>query len=169
MKLVRMAATALGILLVSASLAQAAPAKLQIGSKVEPFSLYDLEGKETQVKFDKKVNVVSFWVSTCNLCKAELKAINELSEKFKDVAFTVVSTDFGGARMVNYVLQETQTVSKVPILMDKTATIATQKYGVTRFPFLVVVGAGGNIMWIHDGWEENSAAKITAEIEYRLK
>lgn len=168
MMIARMATTALGILLVSASLAQAAPAvKLQVGSKVTPFTLKDLDDNDHTVSFDKKINVISFWVSTCNLCKAELKTLNELADKYKDVGFTVVSTDFGGARMVKYVLEETQTVNKIPMLIDQTAKVATTQYGVTRFPFLVIVSKEGNVLWYNDGWEEDSASRIASEIEYR--
>lgn len=170
MKISRMAATALGVLLVSAALAQAAPvAKLQVGSKIEPFTLNNIDGQETTIKFDKKVNVISFWVSTCSLCKEELNVINELSEKYKDVGFTIVSTDFGGARIVKWVLEETKTETKVPILMDKTASIATKKYGITSFPFLVIVNKEGSVIWYTDGWVEDSAARIASEIEYRRK
>lgn len=166
MKLVRIAISTLGVLLMTSTLAHA---MIKLGDKIEPFKLPDLEGKETQLAFDKKVNVLSFWVSTCSLCKEELKTINELQGVYKDVGFNVVSTDFGGARIVKWVLNETKTETKVPILIDTQSEIATKKYGIVRFPTLVIMDKDGVIKWYNDGWEADSATRIKAEIEFLLK
>jgi peroxiredoxin len=166
MKITRAVFSALGALLLTASMSQAA---IQVGSKIEPITLKDMDGKDVTIKFDKKVNVVSFWVSTCTLCKEELKTLNQLAEKYKDASFNVVSTDFGGPRIVNAVLKMTETQNKIPIVFDQSSEVATRKYGITRFPFLMFVNKEGQVIWYNDGWEADAAQRISSELEYRLK
>jgi len=160
----------LAVLLAGASFALAAPA--QIGSQVQSFTLEDIEGKPYKVEFKKKVNVVSFWVSSCSLCKEELRVLNALGEKFKDnkdLSINVVSTDFGGPRMVKIVLAETGAVVKVPIVFDSTLAVARDKFGVTSFPALFIVDNTGKVDFFLEGYQEDTEARITSEIDWRLK
>jgi len=143
---------------------------LMIGTVAPTFTLLDMAGAEQEVNFDKKVNVISFWVSSCSLCKEELRILNELSEKYKgkDLNITLVSTDFGGARIVKAVMKQTQTEAKVPILFDKALKVARDQYGVSQFPFLYIVDGAGKVAFYMEGFQEDSEARLKHEIDFRL-
>lgn len=167
MKIFR-AIVGLAVILMFAANAQAL---VKIGSMAAPFTLNGLDAKPFEVKFDKKVTVLSFWVSSCSLCVKELGILNELSGeiKGKDAQIVVVSTDFGGPNVVNYVINATGLEVKVPIVFDENLKTARESFGASQFPVLFVIEKGGKISFIHEGWQEDSEARIKSEIEYRLR
>lgn len=158
----------LAVILMFAANAQAL---VKVGSMAAPFTLNGLDGKPVDVKFDKKVTVVSFWVSSCALCVNELGTLNQLAEKFngKDAQIVVVSTDFGGSAIVNIVIERTGLDIKAPIVFDEGMKISGAGFGATQFPVLFVVDKGGKISYLHEGWQDDSEARILSEIEYRLR
>jgi hypothetical protein len=70
--------------------------------------------------------------------------------------------------VVKYVLKMTKTEPKVPILVDPVATLATTKYGISRFPTALLVGKGGKVLWSLEGWEADSNERLVSEIDFRL-
>lgn len=170
MRMHKVVGPTLAVLLAGTSLAFAAPA--QIGTQMQPFTLEDIESKPMTIELNKKVNLVSFWVSSCSLCKEELRVLNALGEKYKgnkDIGITVVSTDFGGPRMVKIVLKESGGVVNVPIVFDKGLNVARDKFGVTSFPALFLLDKAGKIDFFMEGYQADSEARINSEIEWRLK
>lgn len=169
MKIARMIVVAAALLLVVAPVSQAAGVKL--GTVVAPFTLQDIDGKDHTETYDNKVNIVTFWVSSCSLCKEELKILNGLVDKYKgeDLGITVVSTDFGGPRVVKWVLDSTNTEPKVPILFDSNMKVARDEFGTVSFPHLFLLDKGGKVVFYIEGFEEDSEDRLISEINFRLK
>jgi peroxiredoxin len=169
MKVLRIVLSVALMLMLAVTVSQAAPP--QVGQVMEGFTLNDKDGNPVDIQFTKKATILSFWVSSCALCKQELAVLNKLGEEYKgkDLDIIVVSTDFGGPEIVEYVLRKTKTEAKVPILYDKGLLVSGGQFGVAQFPFLIVLDKEGKVTWYLDGWHEDTEARLRSEIAYRIK
>jgi len=168
MKVFRIVLSMALMVMLASTIVQAAPPK--IGQTMEGFTLKDKDGKAVDVSFTKKATVLSFWVSSCSLCKQELAILNKIGEEGnKDLDIIVVSTDFGGPAIVEYVLKKTGVEAKVPILYDDGLKVSSGQFGVTQFPFLVVLDQTGKVTFYLEGWHDDTEDRLRSEIKYRTK
>lgn len=100
----------------------------------ETISLIDLRGQ---------VILVNFWATWCPPCRAEMPAIQQVYEQYRDQGFTVLAVDVGegDAQVAAFVDKRELTF---PILMDRDARVAA-RYQVKAMPSTFFIDREGII------------------------
>ena len=116
-----------------------------INSKAPDFTLKDLNGKTVSLSaFKGKVVLLNFWATWCPPCRAEMPALNKLSNALKPRGLEViaVSTD----RSINDIkgFLENHRVD-FPILFD-TDRSAAKQYRVFSMPTTFLIDRNGMIV-----------------------
>jgi len=136
------------------SAAQSTAMKIKIGQDAPDFTLKTLDGKEVSLSdyFGKKVVMLEFWATWCNICVKEIpnlvKNYNEYSDKgFEILAITLQS---GQDEEIRKIVKEHGI--EYPILIDDKLNVATKVYGLAGpIPLKVVIGADGIVKYSHVG------------------
>ena len=116
-----------------------------VNSKAPDFTLKDLNGKKVSLSaFKGKVVLLNFWATWCPPCRAEMPALNKLSNALKPRGLEViaVSTD----RSINDIkgFLENHRVD-FPILFD-TDRSAAKQYRVFSMPTTFLIDRNGMIV-----------------------
>lgn len=133
-----------------------------IGSRAPAFDLRPLSGTSTGrlSDLDHQPLVLNFWSSTCTACVAEMPALEQVAQDYKDQV-KVVGVDVADPRSA-----AAQFARKVgatyPLLADPDGATAAG-YRVTALPVTFVVTPDGSIIARHDG------ALTTSELEAVLQ
>ena len=111
----------------SISSAQSTAMKVKIGQKAPDFTLKTLDGGKITLSdyFGKKVVMLEFWATWCNICVAEIPNIVKNYEKFKDQGFEVlaITLQSGDDAEIAKVVEENGVT--YPILIDERLKVAT--------------------------------------------
>ena len=117
----------------------------RIGYRPPNFTLKDLQGKTVELEnFRGKVIFINFWATWCVPCRAEMPAIEELYQQFKDKDFVVlaVSEDLAGMSIVAPFVEELKLT--FPILLDPDLSIQ-DRYGIRALPSTFLIDKTGII------------------------
>ncbi len=100
----------------------------------ETISLSDLRGQ---------VVLVNFWATWCPPCRAEMPAIQQVYDRYRDQGFTVLAVDVaeGDAQVTAFADERGLSF---PILMDRDATVSN-RYQVRAMPSTFFVDRSGVI------------------------
>ena len=134
--------------------AQTSAMKIKVGQKAPDFTLKTLDGEEITLSdyFGKKVVMLEFWATWCNICVAEIPNIVKNYEKFKDQGFEIlaVTLQSGDDAEIGKVVEEMGI--KYPVLIDDRLKVATKIYGLAGpIPLKVIIGADGIVKYSHVG------------------
>jgi peroxiredoxin len=154
----RIAAALAALLLVLGTAAAPAGAalegsKLKKGTAAPDFVLEDLDGKSwslAELK-GKKILMIDFWATWCNICKREMPVLQKVYEEYREqgVEFLGVCLDENVKQIRKIVAEKGVTY---PILIDKDAKVATELYLLSGpIPYKVVIDADGKIAYDHVG------------------
>jgi peroxiredoxin len=136
-------------------------------STVADFSAVTLNGETVSLSEYLKDGPVylNFWATWCEPCKAELKMLKPLAEKFRERGLTVltVNTDDPktSARVKAYVRSQKYTF---PILLDPDGRIFKLMNG-SQVPFGVLIGRNGAVISRHTGYFAGDERSLEAEFE----
>ncbi len=146
----------------AALLATASPAgallegsKLKKGQPAPDFTLKDIDGKTWKLSElrGKKVVMIDFWATWCNICKREMPVLEKVYKEYKDKGvefFGIALDDADKIRQIRKILQE-KGVS-YPILVDQDQKVATEIYQLSGpIPYKVVIDQAGTIVYDHVG------------------
>lgn len=138
----------------SVSIAQTNAMKVKIGQKAPDFTLKTLDGTEVTLSdyFGKKVVMLEFWATWCNICVAEIPNIVKNYEKFKDQGFEIlaITLQSGDDEEIGKVIGEHGI--KYPVLIDDRLKVATKIYGLAGpIPLKVIIGVDGVVKYTHVG------------------
>jgi peroxiredoxin len=136
------------------SSAQTTAMKVKIGQKAPDFTLKTLDGGEVSLSdyFGKKVVMLEFWATWCNICVAEIPNIVKNYDKFKDQGFEIlaITLQSGDDAEIGRVVKELGI--EYPVLIDERLKVATKIYGLAGpIPLKVVIGADGIVKYSHVG------------------
>lgn len=151
------AAVALALALAPASPAGAAleGSKLKRGQAAPDFALKDIDGKTWKLSDlkGKKVVMIDFWATWCNICKREMPILQKVYEEYKGKGvefFGVALDDADKVKQIRKILDE-KGVS-YPILIDQDQKVATEVYQLSGpIPYKVVIDKAGVIVYDHVG------------------
>ena len=134
--------------------AQSSAMKIKVGQKAPDFTLKTLDGTEVTLSdyFGKKVVMLEFWATWCNICVAEIPNIVKNYEKFKDQGFEIlaVTLQAGDDAEIGKVIEEMGIT--YPVLIDDRLKVATKIYGLAGpIPLKVIIGADGIVKYSHVG------------------
>ena len=108
--------------------------------------------------------LLSFFDAACAACKSELAVLDALSARYQAQGLLVISlaADAGallGARQVSY-----------PVVEDKDSAIARSYLGPKpSFPAAVIVGRDGRIVTVKQGYRDDPAVLLRAQVESALR
>jgi hypothetical protein len=108
--------------------------------------------------------LLSFFDAACAACKSELAVLDALSARYQAQGLLVISlaADAGallGARQVSY-----------PVVEDKDSVIARSYLGPKpSFPAAAIVGRDGMIVTVKQGYRDDPAVLLQAQVESALR
>jgi len=153
-------ASGLAALALVLSLLAAAPAaalldgsKLKKGQPAPDFTLKDIDGKTWKLSDlkGKKVVMIDFWATWCNICKREMPILQKVYQEYqgKGVEFLGIALDENEAAIKKVVREKGVTY---PTLVDKDTKVATEIYQLSGpIPYKVVIDLSGTIVYDHVG------------------
>lgn len=149
-----------GLMLVAShgARAQGGAMKIQEGEEAPDFSLVDFQtGKKVSLKDfrGKKVVMLEFWATWCDICKQEMPRIQKEYEKYKDKGYQLVGITLsrGDAKDKDRIkaLRDKHRLS-YPILLDTEFEVATKLYGLSGpIPLKAIVDCAGKVRYTHVG------------------
>jgi peroxiredoxin len=116
----------------------------QAGFAAPDFTLETLDGKTVSLSdLRGQAVLINFWATWCPPCRAEMPAIQQVYEQYRDQGFTVLAVDLqeGDAQVAAFVEELGLTF---PILMDREGTVAG-RYQVKALPSTFFVDREGVI------------------------
>jgi peroxiredoxin len=136
------------------SVAQTTAMKVKIGQKAPDFTLKTLDGQKITLSdyFGKKVVMLEFWATWCNICVEEIPNLVKNYDSFKDKGFEIlaITLQSGEDAEIGRVIDELGI--EYPVLIDERLKVATKVYGLAGpIPLKVVIGADGIVKYSHVG------------------
>jgi len=127
--------------------------KLKKGQPAPDFTLQDLDGKTWKLSDlkGKKIVLIDFWATWCNICKREMPVLEKVYEEYRgrNVEFLGVCLD-ENVKLIRKIVGEKGVT--YPILIDTDAKVATDVYMLSGpIPYKVVIDAEGKIAYDHVG------------------
>lgn len=115
----------------------------EIGAIVPGFALPDLAGSKVNVPgdFSGKVTVIRFWANTCPHCINNMRDIDFLYTRYKDMGLVVIAVNVAQSK------QDVETfIEKLDItytvLLD-TESVVSKPYGVASLPTTFILDRNG--------------------------
>jgi peroxiredoxin len=152
-----LSALALCLCLAAASPAEAAleGSKLKKGQPAPDFTLKDIDGKTWKLSDlkGKKVVMIDFWATWCNICKREMPILQKVYQEYKGKGvefFGIALDDEDKIKQIKKILAEKGVT--YPILIDQDQKVATEVYQLAGpIPYKVVIDLNGVIVYDHVG------------------
>lgn len=147
----------------------------QPGDPAPDFTLEELgTGKQVTLSnyLGKKVVMLEFWATWCNICKTEIPSLSKEYNEWKDKGYEVLAitlTD-GGANDVKKI-QQLQEKHKIPypILLDKNYEVATNLYKLSGpIPLKLIVDCAGKLRYEHVGDFADGVSEVPSVLEVLL-
>ena len=148
---------ALLVLLAAANPAAAAleGSKLKKGQQAPDFTLQDLDGKTWKLSElrGKKIVMIDFWATWCNICKREMPVLERVYKEYKGKGvefFGIALDDADKIKQIRKILEEKGVT--YPVLIDQDQKVATEVYQLAGpIPFKLVIDLKGTIVYDHVG------------------
>lgn len=128
----------------------------------------DLEGRERSLsEFRGQVLVLDFWFRKCTYCIRAMPMVEQAADHFRElrapVTFCSICTDDDPAdpRYVVDTLKIRMPVVRAPEIADK--------YGIDRFPRILVIDREGRLQWLFGGFSTTLREDLIAAIDQTLK
>ncbi len=136
--------------------------KLKIGDKAPDFHLKDLADPKGHIVSlsdyfgpaakEKKIVMLEFWATWCDICKKEMPSLVRLNNAWKDKGFVLLSIvlQSGTIDDVKKIMKDKKL--NYPVLIDQDLAVATKVYGLSGpIPLKVVIDHKGIIRYSHVG------------------
>jgi peroxiredoxin len=136
--------------------------RLKVGEKAPDFNLKDLgDPKGGSVRLydivgpsakEKKIVMLEFWTTWCDICKKEMPNLVRLNNSWKEKGFVLLSIvlQSGSVDDVKKIMKEKKL--NYPVLFDHDLTVATKLYGLAGpIPLKVIIDHKGIIRYSHVG------------------
>ncbi len=138
--------------------AQETAMRLQIGDKAPTFTLEDFEtGKPVSLDqfLGRKVIMLEFWATWCDICKGEMPRLEEEYRQYKDKGYQLLGITLSrGDKKDRQKIRTLREKYKLtyPMLMDTEFEVATKIYGLSGpIPLKVIIDCQGVIRYAHVG------------------
>ncbi len=134
--------------------AQSTAMKVKIGQKAPDFTLKTIDGDEITLSdyFGKKVVMLEFWATWCDICKKMIPHLIKTYDRFREKGFELlgVTLQSGEDEAIRKTIEKFNI--NYPILIDENLKVATKIYGLAGpIPLNVIIGCGGKVRYSHVG------------------
>jgi len=139
-----------------------------VGEIPPAFSLPSGDGKEISLKdYSGKIIMVDFWASWCPPCRKELPILQKIYDEYseKDVVLIGINCDEDMRTGQGFVKDNN---ISFPMGYD-TEGIVNQKYRVTAFPTLFIIGKSGKVERVHIGVPTDVENTLRLELDSLLE
>ena len=113
--------------------------------------------------------LLNFWALWCEPCRAEMRYLNDLYNKYKEKGFTIVGINQDSPKSVAKV-RSYISAHKInfPIVLDPNFEIFNSMNGQV-LPYSLLIDKNGKIVYRQTGYVPGDEKKIEAEISQTLK
>ena len=141
----------------------AAMSQVQVGGKVESFSLPDTDGKTQSLANIKGTNgaVLIFVSAQCPVVKGYNERMNELAKAYKAKGINVVGIDSNVTEPANEVKAHAMMTWDFPVLIDKDSKVA-DKFGANVTPEAYYVDAN-NVLVYHGAIDNDRSGRAVTD------
>jgi peroxiredoxin len=130
------------------------PAQASVPETPAPsFSLPDSSGHMVSLSdYQGQVILINFWASWCGPCRKEMPLLQELSQRYGPLGFTLLGVNVEeDSSLADKFLAETPV--NFPILYDR-ENVVSKAYDVIAMPTTVIVDREGRVRFIHHGYKD---------------
>ena len=136
---------------------------LDKGEKSPVIKLQSTAGSETSnSQFAGQVLYIDFWASWCGPCKKSLPWMNNLQKEFENQDFKILAINLDTSRKDAERLLGSDT-SNLEVLLDPEGK-SPEAFGVRTMPSSFLIDRKGNIAAVYEGFHDDDAEKIHADI-----
>lgn len=132
-----------------------------IGTKIEDFSLLDVNGEQRYLsEWQGKVIVINFWATWCPPCREEIPAFIELQQQYASEGLQFIGIALQQAKEVRDFIEEFNV--NYPSLVGEDGVIkAAKKLGndIGALPYTVIIDSNGVISFTRRGPLSKSEAE----------
>jgi len=155
--------------------AYGAAMKLEIGSDAPDFSLKEFRSGEEKALKDflgKKIVMIEFWATWCNICTGEMPQLQKQYEQYGKngyelLAVTLSRGDQSDKRKIAELIEKYKLT--FPVLMDTEFEVATQQYGLSGpIPLKVIIDCKGKIRYSHVGGFADGISEVPFVLDQLL-
>ncbi len=134
-----------------------------IGYPAPDFTLTDLDGNAVRLRdFRGKVIFLNFWAIRCPACRAEMPAMEEVYQEYKDEGVVIIGVDLGEFRSTVKSFVEENGYSWI-FVIDSTGEVA-RDYMVTGIPSSFFIDKDGIIRALQVGAMSKALMEIRLEM-----
>jgi cytochrome c biogenesis protein CcmG/thiol:disulfide interchange protein DsbE len=134
-------------------------------------NLKAIDGSSINVKESAATGAIllNFWALWCEPCRAEMRYLNDLYNKYKEKGFTIVGINQDSPKSVAKV-RSYISAHKInfPIVLDPNFEIFNSMNGQV-LPYSLLIDKNGKIVYRQTGYVPGDEKKIEAEISQTLK
>jgi len=113
--------------------------------------------------------LVNFWATWCQPCKAELKHLKSIYEKYKSTGFTIVGINQDSPKSLSKVKSFISSyMIEYPVVLDPNNQIF-EKYNGQVTPYSLLINKSGEIEYKHTGYLPGDEVELEQEIKKLLK
>ena len=113
--------------------------------------------------------LINFWATWCQPCKAEIRHLKNLYEKYKSTGFTIVGINQDSPKSLSKVKSFISSyMVEYPIVLDPNNQIF-QKYNGQVMPYSLLINKSGEIEYKHTGYLPGDEVKLEEEVIKLLK
>lgn len=137
---------------------------LIIGAPAPDFALPSLQGKNLRLsEYRSDVVVLNFWAGWCNRCVDAMPVLNSIYQAHQADGLQVlaVGVDFNHPKAADFV---TDPAITFPILKDGAKHHVSKAYELGTLPLTLVIDRAGNVRFVHEGFDADIGAEITAQV-----
>jgi len=161
--------------LAAGAIAEDTQMRLNIGDAAPDFKLEEFSTRKPvslQEFIGKKVVMLEFWATWCDICKAEMPRMQKEYDKFKDKGYQLMGITLSkGDKSDRDKMQKLKDKNKLtyPILLDTEYEVATKLYGLKGpIPLKVVIDCKGKIAYTHVGDYADGVSEVPFVLEELL-
>lgn len=132
------------------------------------FALPDATGNTvTLADFEGQVVLINFWASWCGPCREEMPLLDQLSERYGPLGFTMLGINVEeDSTLADRFLEGTPV--DFPILYDRENSVS-QLYDVIAMPTTVIVDRQGQVRYVHHGYEPGNENEYQDQIRALIR
>jgi len=142
----------------------------KIFSQTSDFDLQDTDGNSVKLSslLAKGPVMVQFWATWCVPCKEEMKALNDLWNKYKDSGFVYVAVSIDNVKSTAKVKPFIEAKGyKFPVVFDTDMNVFTS-YGGENPPFSVFLNKKGEVIKTYTGYLAGDDSKLEDDVRKAL-
>ncbi len=140
-------------------------------TSAQDFTGRDVDGKTVRLSdyLGKQVVLLDFWSTYCEPCKAEMPHLRRMYDTHKAKGFVVLAIAMDGPETVAEVPAFAKRNGMTfPVVLDEDSSIASIYNPKKSAPLSVLIGKGGQIVRVHEGYNPGDEEVLEKHVKEQL-